>query len=86
MRAVAVVDRIVDGERAVLIVGDPPEREVDISAADLPPGAREGHWLCVEMDGDRVVSASVDEDATARAKDRVRAKMEALRRRRGRGS
>lgn len=70
-----------DGEHAVLIVGDPPERELVVPVDDLPEGAREGHWLQVELEGDRLTRASVDQVATDRARGRVRAKLEALRKR-----
>lgn len=81
MREVAVLDRVVDGERAVLLLGDPPGREVVVAAAALPAGAREGARLRVELDGDRIVDAELDEGETRRARDRIRAKMDALRRR-----
>jgi hypothetical protein len=81
VREVAVVDRIVDGERAVLLVGDPPTREVTAPLEALPAGAREGHWLEVEIEGDRLASATIDQRATERARDQARKKRDALRRR-----
>ncbi len=76
---VAVLDRIVDGEHAVLIVGDPPEREVVVPADELPAEVRDGGWLRVELEGDRLHSATVDETATEEARERIREKLEALR-------
>ena len=81
MREVAVVDRIVDGVTAVLIVGDPPERELAIARDALPAQVREGHWLAIELEGDRLVSAEIDEQATENARKGVRAKLDELRRR-----
>jgi hypothetical protein len=81
MREVAVVDRIVDGEQVVLLVGPEPQREVIAPIGDLPDDVREGHWLKVELDGDRVVRAEIDHGATERARDRVTSKLDALRQR-----
>ncbi len=81
MCEVAVIDRVVDGERAVLLVGDPPGREEVVPLAELPADAREGDWLQVTLRDGEIVSATVDREATARARDRVRAKLEALRQR-----
>jgi hypothetical protein len=78
---VAVVDRIVDGEHAVLIVGDPPELEVITPVARLPRDVREGHWLEVVLEDGRVVGATIDRAATEAARDRVRLKLEKLRER-----
>ncbi len=80
----AVIDRIVDETYAVLLVGDPPVREVSVEVSELPPGAREGHWLFVDLAGDRLEAADIDEEGTRRARSRVREKLGALRRR-GRG-
>ena len=81
MHQVAVIDRIVDNEHAVLLVGDPPERELRVPLASLPAEVREGHWLEVELDADRLVSAMIDQGATERARARVRSKLDALRNR-----
>lgn len=81
MREVAAVDRIVEGRHAVLLVGDPPHREVTAPLDALPADVREGHWLRVELDADRLVSAEIDESATERARARARAKLDALRNR-----
>jgi hypothetical protein len=79
MREVAVVDRIVDGEHAVLLVGAEPRREVIVPIGALPDEVREGHWLTLELEGDRVVRAEIDRGATDDARDRVKSKLDALR-------
>lgn len=78
-REVAVLDRIVDGEHAVLLVGDPPERELVAPAEALPAGARGGHWLEIELEDGDLVGAEIDHEATERAAERVREKLERLR-------
>ena len=78
MRARAVIDRFENGW-AVLLVGD-EGRKVDVPRKALPKGAREGHWLQVEVEGDRLVSATIDREETARAKQRILEKLERLRR------
>ena len=76
----AVIDRI-EGGQAILLIGEgEAERRVDAPRKCLPRGAREGAWLQVEMDGDRLVSAAIDEEETARAKQRILEKLERLRR------
>ncbi|MFA9479365.1 DUF3006 domain-containing protein [Phycisphaerales bacterium AB-hyl4] len=81
MREVAVLDRIVDGKHAVLIVGDPPDREVAVPIETLPEGVQEGHWLRVILEGEHLVDAQIDQVATDAAKQRIHSKLEQLRRR-----
>lgn len=76
----AVIDRIVDGRHAVLIVGD-DQRQVTVPATSLPDGASEGMWLRVRFDGDELVDVQVDLEETERVRQRVSAKMERLRQR-----
>lgn len=76
----AVVDRVVDGIHAVLLVGD-AETEVVVPLARLPDGAREGTWLRVRFDGPALAEARLDPDETERARARIAAKLERLRRR-----
>lgn len=78
---IAVIDRIVDGTRAVLIIGDPPEREQVIPRVQLPEGAAEGTWLRVRFEGDRLAEAEIDHDETAHSIARIREKMDYLRNR-----
>lgn len=76
----AVVDRIVDGKHVVLLVG-PDEVERIVERSLLPEDIAEGTWLKVEFDGDQLVSAVIDEAATAEAAQRVADKLALLRRR-----
>jgi hypothetical protein len=64
-----------------LLIGDPPERELVVALAELPAQAREGQWLDIELDGDRLVRADIDQPATDDARAKVRSKLDALRRR-----
>lgn len=73
----AVVDRIVDGHTAVLLVGE-DEREVLVPVEALPEGVGEGAWLRVIGDPPRF---EWDPDETARARERIARKLELLRRR-----
>lgn len=83
MEEQAVLDRVVDGAHAVLLVG-PRERELVVPASELPAETRSGSWLRVRTAGDGSVTIRPDAEATARATGRIRDKMEQLRRR-GRG-
>lgn len=76
----AVIDRFVDGGHAVLLVG-PAEAELIVPRAALPADATEGTWLNVQLDGQRLIAATVDESATDAATERVVSKMDLLRRR-----
>ena len=51
------------------------ERKLEVPRRSLPRGVKEGHWLQVEIEGDQLVSATIDEGATAKAKQRVREKL-----------
>lgn len=74
----AVIDRF-EEEWAVLLVGE-DEHRVNVLRKDLPAKAREGHWLQVEIIGDQVMSAVIDEEETADAKARIADKLARLRR------
>jgi len=78
MRQKAVIDRF-EGNLVVLLVGD-DERRIDVPRQLLPKGAKEGDWLQVEMEGNQIGSATVDREETARARKRIQAKLEKLRR------
>lgn len=76
----AVIDRIVDGKTAVILVGD-NEREYHYPAGKLPEGAREGTWLRVQVAGDEIISLEVDREETETVRRRVQEKMDRLRQR-----
>ena len=74
----AVIDRF-EEDKAVLLVGD-QERKLVVPRKSLPRGVKEGHWLKVEITGDKLLSALIDEQETARARQRITEKLERLRR------
>lgn len=76
----AVIDRIVDGKTAVILVGD-NEREHHYPADKLPKGAREGIWLRVQLAGGEIMSLQVDQEETEAVRRRVQEKMDRLHRR-----
>jgi hypothetical protein len=73
----AVVDRY-EGAVAVLLVGA-ERRQVNVSRNHLPPDAREGSWLQVELVADSVVSAQLDTGEAEMARERVAEKLARLR-------
>ncbi len=77
MNQKAVIDRFEEGW-AVLLIGE-DEQRMNVPRKDLPRGAREGHWLRIELDGDQIVSMEIDEQETARATKRIASKLERLR-------
>ncbi len=77
----AVIDRIVDGDTAVLLVG-PTEDPLHVPMEALPEGASEGDWLVLDLA--RLI-VGVDRELTdARAAD-LEGRLERIRRERGGG-
>jgi hypothetical protein len=74
----AVLDRVVDGATAVLLVG-PDEWEAHVEAAALPPDVGDGTWLIVDPETSPVEILGVDEELTARRTREVSARMQRLR-------
>jgi hypothetical protein len=60
-----VVDRIVDGRHAVLLIG-PDEVELVIDVALLPQGTAEGDWLRLGLTADAALTAARRSDVEAR--------------------
>lgn len=69
----AVIDRIVDGKHAVLLVGD-EETEQIVPLNNLPDGVKEGIWLIVNDNG----SFEIDLEKTERTSSRIKDKMALL--------
>jgi hypothetical protein len=78
MKTKAVIDRY-EGDKAVLLVGE-EEDKLLVPRTSLPPGAKEGQWLQVDVEDDRVLSVALDEDETKKAKERIAEKLARLRR------
>lgn len=76
----AVIDRVVDGATAVLLVG-PEETETTVPVAALPEGATEGVWVAVRVDADRVTVLEVDEELTRHRSEVIDQQMERIRQR-----
>lgn len=78
MKTKAVIDRF-EGDKAVLLVGEEEDKLI-VPRASLPNGAKDGVWLQVDVEDDRVLSAEIDEAETAKAKERIAEKLARLRR------
>ena len=74
----AVIDRIVDGNTAVILVGE-DERQHHYPANKLPDGAREGTWLRVRVESGEIVFVEVDQEETATTGKRIQEKTDKLR-------
>jgi hypothetical protein len=83
MRQKAVIDRIVDGQHAVVLVGE-EEREIILPVEQLPAGIGAGIWLQVELEDDLITEITIDPEETARVERRIAGKMALLRRRHSR--
>ena len=77
MKTKAMIDRF-EGASAVLLVGEEQDRLV-VNKNILPKGAKEGDWLQVDVQDDRVFSAIADPEGTADAKKRILDKLGILR-------
>ncbi len=74
-RTRAVIDRIEDGGMAVVQIGDDRGDMVDLPAALLPEGARDGDHL--------TITVRVERESRADAEQRIRALQERLEKRGG---
>jgi hypothetical protein len=72
----ACIDRF-EGKQAVLLVDDKP---MVFPRSLLPRNARQGDWLQVEIEDERLVSAQLDPEETARTAKRIKEKLARLRR------
>jgi hypothetical protein len=77
----AVLDRVVDGVAATLLVG-PDERELLLPADTLPGAATDGSWLILDTLG-RV--AALDEEFTEQRRQALHERLAAIRQRRSAG-
>lgn len=79
---VGVVDRIVDGRTAVVLVG-PDEDEHHLAADQLPADVTEGTWVRVAFDDDgQIAAVGRDEDVTSRAAQAAEDRLARIRSRR----
>ncbi len=69
----AVIDRIVDGITAVLILEEGQE-EFLCPALSLPEGSKEGLWLLVRIEDGELVDVEIDHERTAAMEERIRSK------------
>jgi hypothetical protein len=72
------VDRIEDGELAVLLVGE-DETELVVRHSELPSGSEVGSVLFVTVEDGKLVSARLDESDTEATRQRVEDKLRQLR-------
>jgi hypothetical protein len=78
MKTKAVIDRF-EGDKAVILVGEEEDKLI-VPRASLPSGAKEGQWLQVDVEDDRVLAVALDEEETIKAKERIAEKLARLRR------
>lgn len=80
----AVIDRIVDGVTAVLLVG-PDETELLVGVDQLPDDAGEGDWVVIDPGGACASVVAVDADLTRRRATDIDARLARIRARRSGG-
>jgi hypothetical protein len=74
----AHIDRIEDGNKAVLIIGD-LEYEIVVPIENLPEGISGGDWLQVVIENGEIIEAEIDREAQAAVRQRISEKMSRLR-------
>lgn len=77
MRKRAVIDRIVDGEHAVILVGN-EEQEIVYPAKELPPAAEEGSVLQVIFINGVIEQIELNETDTEQTRKSVMEQMKRL--------
>jgi hypothetical protein len=77
----AVVDRVVDGRTAVLLVG-PEETEAHVDVGLLPEDVTDGTWVVVDPTASPIEVLGVDRELTRRRADDISARLERVRQRR----
>jgi len=78
MKKSAVIDRF-EGEYAILTL-DGDQRQLKCVRSLLPNGVLEGTWLQIEIEGDHVVNATIDQEKTDNTLKRIKEKLEGLQR------
>lgn len=82
MKHKAVIDRIVDDNHAVLLVGV-TEKEFILPVVRLPFGSSEGTWLKVEITDTEITDLEFDDIETNKTKNRIDYKLALLRKKKG---
>jgi hypothetical protein len=77
----AVIDRLVDGATAVLLVG-PDEDELLVPVGSLPAGAVAGSWVVLDLAADPAAVVEVDVELTEARRHGFETRLERLRQRR----
>ena len=72
MNEKAVIDRF-EEQWAVLLVGE-GSRQLVVPRQSLPAEAAEGQWLRVQVEGGKLLSATMDSTETQSARERIAAK------------
>ena len=73
-----MIDRFEDQDLAVLLVGQ-SEKEYNVSRNILPNEVKEGSHLLIVLEDGVISSATLDEEATLEASNRIQSKMDKLR-------
>ena len=80
----AVIDRVVDGVTAVLLVGA-EERPLDLPVSTLPEGATDGTWLHLDLTTDPPTVLGIDRQLTEQRSEDLEGRLRDLRRSRSGG-
>ena len=78
MKKLYTVDEIVNKRYAVLLDREDESKKIDIALKDIPVRVKEGDIVNIEFEGDKVIFAEVDVEATKRAREEVKKLLEEL--------
>lgn len=68
-----MIDRIVDGQIAILLLGEGGE-QLQVAVDKLPAGSSEGTWLVVLVQDGELIWAELDPDKTREVEERIKSK------------
>jgi hypothetical protein len=77
MLSKAVIDRI-EGDLAIIFLAD-NQRHFNYPKKELPKGAKEGDWLLVNVQGEKIVKITLDANSKGEATHRIAEKLDKLR-------
>ena len=76
------LNRIEDGRFAVILLEE-EQKEIVFPAAHLPEGSQVNSWFEIVLDGEDIISISLDEDSRKAKETEARSLMRKLRRKNG---
>ncbi|PYZ91941.1 hypothetical protein CR194_17215 [Salipaludibacillus keqinensis] len=71
MNTLGVIDRMEDNQYAV-ILAETEGKEFVVNRGELPDGAKEGTWLHLILENEKVINMTIDHDKTMAQKTKIK--------------